>query len=72
MRIINQPFTVLKEAAVVGASTLVIGMAMNKSYQVLKWDVPQPVFWALLGVWTHLAWEVVGGNQYYCKTAEFD
>jgi len=64
--------TLLQEAAIVGASTLVIGMVMQKTYDHMGWKVPQPVFWSLLGVWTHLAWEATGGNQWFCKNMILD
>jgi hypothetical protein len=60
-----------KEALVVGGSTLAIGLAMKKSYAVMNWKVPDPAFYFLLGVWTHLAWEVVGGNRWYVENAKF-
>jgi hypothetical protein len=62
---------VFKEAIIVGGSTLVIGLGMKYSYAWLKWKVPDPVFYFLLGVWTHLAWEVVGGNRWYVENVKF-
>jgi hypothetical protein len=44
---------------------------MKYSYAWLKWKVPDPVFYFLLGVWTHLAWEVVGGNRWYVENVKF-
>jgi hypothetical protein len=60
-----------KEAIVVGVSTLAVGMAMKKSYEVLKWNVPDSIFYFLLGFWTHLAWEIVGGNRWYVENVKF-